>query len=314
MKVDLASSGHLALWLRVIVTLSVFAAIFYVLPVGAVWHAMSQVGWWRWMAVLCIFGAGHLLAAYKWGRLVRAVSDPLAFGDALRAHLAGLFANIWLPSIVGGDVVRAAWISRRHGVAVPAVIGIIDRVLDFLALLLLVLIGLLFIGDAVDGFVASVLRAVALVMLAGMLAGYVVLRYLKPSQLPLRMRGLGRRIVEIGRALRARPGPALGSLVLSVLIQFVFVGLNHYLGTLIGIEVSFAAWLIAWPLAKIVALLPVSLGGLGVREAALAALLATFSVSGVLAVAEALVWQSILFGFGLVGGLVALWGRYQATD
>ena len=58
----------------------------------------------------------------------------------------------------------------------------------------------------------------------------------------------------------------------------------------------------AWPLAKITALLPVSLGGLGVREAALAVFLAPFAVTGTLAVAEALVWQSILFGFGLLAG------------
>jgi len=50
-------------------------------------------------------------------------------------------------------------------------------------------------------------------------------------------------------------------------------------------------------------LLPVSLGGLGVREVALAALLVPFAVPGTLAIAEALVWQSILFGFGLLAGL-----------
>lgn len=38
----------------------------------------------------------------------------------------------------------------------------------------------------------------------------------------------------------------------------------------IGLEVSTSAWLLAWPLAKIVALVPASLGGIGVREVALA--------------------------------------------
>ena len=81
--------------------------------------------------------------------------------------------------------------------------------------------------------------------------------------------------------------------------------LNATLGAAIGIAAGPAVWLLAWPLAKIAALAPVSLGGLGVREAALAALLLPFGVEGTLAVAQALVWQSVLFAFGGVAGLLA---------
>lgn len=310
MKSEKPETGRIFLLLRVMVTLAIFSVIVWLLPMEEVWQAMSSVGWWRWLAVLVVFGIGHIVSAYKWSQLVRAAGSPLDFGHALRAHMAGLFANTWLPSIVGGDVVRAAWISRHHGIAVPAVSGLVDRGIDLLALTLLIACGALLAGDSGGALAAPVLRAVGMLLVLGISAGLVALHWLQPKHLPPVIRASGMKLVGIARTLYSKPGPALMSLMLAVIVQFAFVGLNCFIGTAMGIKVPFAVWLIAWPLAKIVALLPVSLGGLGVREAALATLLAPFAVTGTLAVAEALVWQSILFGFGLLAGaMVSLSGR-----
>ena len=290
------------LLLRGTVTVGIFAAIIWLLPMGEVWKAMTQVGWPRWLAVACIFGVGHVISAYKWSQLVRAVAGPHQFRFALRAHMAGLFANIWLPSIVGGDVVRAAWISKHHGITVSAVTGLMDRGLDLLALVILVACGAVLTGDLGNSAVASVLVPVGVFLMLGVVAGLFTLRYLHPRYLPAAIRPTGKKVLETARILYARPGPALLSLVLAILVQFVFVWLNYYLGGVMGIDAPISVWLMAWPLAKLMALLPVSLGGLGVREAALATLLAPFAVPVTQAVAEALIWQSVLLGFGLLAG------------
>jgi uncharacterized membrane protein YbhN (UPF0104 family) len=141
----------------------------------------------------------------------------------------------------------------------------------------------------------------------------IALRWLKAEHLPQALRAMYSKITGIVQALYARPAPALQSLLLALLVQFTFVGLNYFLGNAMGIAVPFAVWLVAWPLAKIVALLPVSLGGLGVREVALAALLAPFAVPATMAVAQALVWQSVLFGFGLLAGAVLLLSGYRPS-
>jgi uncharacterized membrane protein YbhN (UPF0104 family) len=67
-----------------------------------------------------------------------------------------------------------------------------------------------------------------------------------------------------------------------------------------------AAWVFAWPLAKIIAILPVSLNGLGLREGTLAALLVPFGAQAAQVVAAGLVWQGVLFAAGLLGGLLYL--------
>ena len=90
------------------------------------------------------------------------------------------------------------------------------------------------------------------------------------------------------------------------MIQTVFVLLNAQLGAAVGIHVSLSVWFFAWPLAKLVALLPISLGGLAVREASLAVLLLGFGVPPARSVVCSLLWQSIAIAGGLLGGAVWL--------
>ena len=103
-------------------------------------------------------------------------------------------------------------------------------------------------------------------------------------------------------ASRRIPGKVAAALLMGMALQTSLVALNWWLGQRCGIDIAFQAWLFAWPMAKISALVPVTQGGIGVREAALAALLAPFGVAPVLAVAAGLVFQGVIISGGLLGG------------
>jgi uncharacterized membrane protein YbhN (UPF0104 family) len=103
-----------------------------------------------------------------------------------------------------------------------------------------------------------------------------------------------------------QPSIALAGFGLSLTIQSGFVLLNAWLGHHIGVRVPLAVWFLAWPLAKVASLMPISLGGLAVREASLAALLAPFGVPLAMGVLASLLWQSVLIAGGLAGGLLWL--------
>lgn len=295
---------------RVSLTAAIFAAIFWKLPAREVWEGMSRTALWQWLAVVVAFGAVHALGAAKWRMLVRAAGVPLDSIAALRAHAAGLFANIWLPSIIGGDVVRAAWVTRAHGgVAVPALAGLADRALDLGALLALAAIGAFFAPAEKLGPAAPILRAgaIAFVLAAG--GGLALLRFAPTRGLPARVVSALARVREVLGAYTRQPGVALRSFALALFTQGSFVALNAWLGAAIGLAPSAAGWLLAWPLSKVVAMVGFTLGGLGVRESALALLLAPFGVAPPLAIAQGLVWQSVLFAFGVLAGAWAWFGR-----
>src|SRR3989442_15404019 len=99
---------------------------------------------------------------------------------------------------------------------------------------------------------------------------------------------LFRRLCQAARSISREAqyvGLALG---LGVTVQIGFVLLTAGSAAGCGLHVPLRAWLFAWPLAKLSALLPVTQGGLGVGEVALAALVPPFGAAPVLTAAGGL--------------------------
>jgi uncharacterized membrane protein YbhN (UPF0104 family) len=184
--------------------------------------------------------------------------------------------------------------------------GVMDRLTDITALAILVLVGGWLARDALPGWGSQVLTAGLLVfiVLVAVVLPFLLRRPLARWHRRLR-RPVGRSLVALRRLAR-RPSIAVRGLVLSVTIQGSFVLLNAWLGHHIGVRVPLTVWFLVWPLAKVASLMPISLGGLAVREASLAALLAPFGVPLTLGVLASLLWQSVLIAGGLAGGLVWL--------
>ena len=141
------------LWLKVVVSVGLLTALFLLLP----WHQVRDA-----LLRLCSNRLGGCVArlcawAHARRREVAHVRErrPLAdlgFADAALCYGAGLFANLCLPSIVGGDVLRAALASRFTRRPEAAFLGgVLDRVTDMIAMTILVAAGGLLSHDALPG-------------------------------------------------------------------------------------------------------------------------------------------------------------------
>lgn len=293
--------------IRLVGSAVLLGIVFYVLDTDGVWTAMKRTRPGVWALGLLAFLTLHTLSAAKWRFFLGLCGVRLPFKTATQCYGAGLFANLCLPSLVGGDVIRAALAIRVTGQVAPVLLGsVVDRLADVLALGLLVGIGLVVAPGAADELHGGALNGP--MVLGGLLAiafvGLVVFR-LVLAGLPLRRlpRKLARFAIKMLRALQtlmARPTRGALGLGFCLALQAGFVAVNIPLGEMVGLELDVRLWFLLWPLAKVAAMAPISLGGLGVREGIFAFLVEPFADSE-LAVAESLVWQSIL----IVGGLVA---------
>ena len=290
-------------FLKIAISLGILAVLFVLLPWDGLWGAVRRMSLAVWLGVLAGFVAGHALGVLKWRRMLgvgRALIAPI---EALRCYAAGLFANLCLPSIVGGDVLRAVLAGRSTGRPEAVVIGSIgDRLCDVTALAGLAAGGALFARAELPGWGANVLGALLLVGLVAA-ALFVPLALRRPLvSWPRKVRRpLGRALVAL-RRLSASPGAAASVFLMSLAIQTAFVLLNAWIGRTVGIDVPLAVWFFAWPVAKVAGLLPVSLGGLGVRDAVFGAALVSFGVPMASGVAASLIWQSVLIAGGLLAG------------
>lgn len=292
--------------LKLVVSLGILTALLLYLPTDTLVGAIKNVPAGIWLLVIGGFILGHIVSALKWKLMLKATGTVVAATTAIRAHGAGLFANLCLPSIVGGDFVRAALVVReqRGNLAAIALGSLADRLNDTLALVLIAGAASLWLPRGPDTHIVPVLSFISIALVLGVITGVAVARLVPQSWIPRPLQGIFAKINQALDTLLRSPLTALLGLALSITIQGSFVGLNILIASAMNINASPALWFFAWPMAKLIALAPVSVGGIGVREVAIAALLAPFAIDTSLAVAQSLCWEVVLVFSGLMAGTI----------
>ncbi len=294
----------LKLWIKILVSVGLLVGLFYFLPWEQVREAISRMSLLVWLGVLAGFLLGHRFGASKWRRLVNAGRANLQSRDAVRFYFVGVFANTCLPSIVGGDVIRAALAARATGRPEATILGsIADRLMDILTTAILLAVGAVLARGSLPAWGDMLLRVGLLLTAVAVGAMVLVLLRLPLRRWPRRFRRrVGRSLVALRYLSRDRSA-ALTASAISIGMQSGFVVLNYWIGRTLGIDVPLGVWFLVWPLAKLAALVPLSVGGLAVRDATLGGLLVPFGVPMALGVVASLIWQSIIIVGGLLGGL-----------
>src|SRR5262245_38404204 len=134
--------------LRAFVTVSILVPILWFHP-SELLQAVQKTGIALWAFTVITAALVHVVLAAKWRILLHAAGNRAGLIDTLGAHGAGLFANIWLPSLIGGDVVRTGMITGERKNLPAAITGVVaDRVTDVASLMILVALGLMLMPAA----------------------------------------------------------------------------------------------------------------------------------------------------------------------
>ncbi|GAC1528521.1 MAG: lysylphosphatidylglycerol synthase transmembrane domain-containing protein [Acidimicrobiales bacterium] len=237
---------------------------------------------------------GIVLSAYRWQRVLVAMELPSKLGPLLNAYLASQFLSNFLPSTIGGDALRVSRLSatqradpRPAGTntgGTPAAFAsvVLDRMSGWLILPLLCLAGLvinptlLHLGRsshaalAISGVtlvtLVAVVAAAGSARLGGRFAGH-----------DSWLRFMGAVHLGLARMVR-RPRQAAQVIVASIVYQLAIVAAGILAAKALGIDIGPTALLAFIPAVAIVQVLPVTVGGLGVREGAFALFLQPLGV------------------------------------
>jgi len=303
------SRARLITALRWAAALAVFAILFHFLPFAQLRRALASVPPIRFAIILIIYLCAHAMGILKWRMVVNAAGSQLDFTTSAQCYLGGLFGALFLPSIIGGDVVRMAVGLRRSPRPAAVLAGnVVDRFLDVAAQATLVAIGLVLLPGSLPEQFSALARKFLLIVSGIFMLMVVAVFVLRKALFTGRSRRFLRRLARLRHALRsvrARPHIVVTGWLLGVFVQATFILLNALLAISCGLFLPLRVWLFAWPLAKIAALLPLTQGGMGVREAVLVALLVPFGVRAPLVLASGLAWEGIIVAGGLVSGFVA---------
>ena len=266
------------------------------------WEA-SNIAWLT--SALVVTFVAVVLSAVRWQKVLTALGLSARIPTLLRHHLAGLFVSSFLPSTVGGDVLRVSRLAASNGEAPRTFASVVlERLTGWLVLPVITLVALainpgLFGADVNTRF-ALVIALVTLGGLAVVLwaAGHPRLGGRLASNAGWR-RFTGAVHLGIDR-LRHRPGDVVSVLLSGFAYQLAIVLAAFLAAEALGLDLGPTALLAFVPAVAIVQVLPITVGGLGVREGAFALFLVPLGVPE----EKALTLGLVVYGINLVVSLL----------
>ena len=291
------------LFLRILGTVLAVGLIFLLMREegwGDVVGALHQISWQRLAWAIGLVLLSRIFVASRWYVLLRSGGVPMPVGDAVGLTFTGLFSNNFLPTTIGGDVVRLAGAMRLgydRAVCLASIAA--DRLIGMLGMLFTLPLGLLPTLEAIGQGATQSLALGALFS-----------------------RGLGfaRRTLQTFSIWLAKPLALLAALGCTWGHMLCTFFTMYILIEALGGHVGF--WLIAglWSLSYFVTLVPISINGYGVQELSLTFLFSTVAgLTTATSLTLALLIRALYVGVSLVGafympGILASVERRQPSE
>lgn len=263
--------------------------------------ARAHLGW-VFVAFLGYL-VSQVLSSYKW----RVLARPLGFFQPLRTfvayYFAGMYFNLFAPSTVAGDLGRSALLAEgraRLGLAVQSVVA--DRISGLVMLLWVSAVGALFSSATILPlrWRGSVIAAAVGATVGWWLLPRILDRFF-PSDNKIRQL-----LMKLVGPYQDAPGVLMYACGLSFLFHLFQLALQIVITYALSLEVSIGYLAVCIPLINIMSGLPISFGGLGVREGGYVMFLSLAGIDGEQALAFGLLWSAIVLGANVTGGLALL--------
>lgn len=265
-------------------------------------------------AALATYGAMLVVSAWRWRLLLHVQEVRVGFGRLTQSFLVATFFNNFLPSNIGGDVVRVADTAPAAGSRTLATtVVLLDRLLGLVALLAVAAAasGLAFwFGVLLDGMQYVWVGLIALVT-----ALLVVFRH--PEKVGRvvdrvqagRAAGIQRRLQQLLDAVHrfaGEPRRLWSAFAGAVAVQLLLVVFYVFAARSLSVPLPWLAASIIVPVSFVVQMVPISVNGFGVREAVFAFFFASLGLDVSAALTLSLGSAALVMLFSLSGGAVFL--------
>jgi uncharacterized membrane protein YbhN (UPF0104 family) len=265
-------------------------------------------------AALALYLVSLGVSAWRWRLLLDAQGTSFSGRDLFFSYLVATFFNNFLPSNIGGDVVRIGDTAGRLGSkTLAATIVLIDRGIGLIGLVLVAAVGASVAAGRGGGplpvwpswlwagfVVAMVVSAPALFAPAGVGRLLHPLTVFHPEWVALRIA----RVTDTLGRFRARPSALAGCFAGAIVVQAVLVLYYAAVAEGLGIPIALSHMAVLVPLSFVVQMLPVSLNGFGVREATFSFYFARLGLPLESAIALSLLATGLVMLLSLLGAAV----------
>ena len=268
---------------------------------------------WLVLAALAVQALSFALLNVRWWSLLTHLAPDVRLRDTAGSFYLGLFANNFLPTGMGGDVVKILRMrSRKLSGKRLLAASIMDRTIGLAGAMI---IGVTALSVSESALLQGAPQGLLLAILITIPAAFAIF-YSTPiasllKRLEARFKG-HRTVTELMLTLdqlqsfRHASGPIMRALVLTLVLQFLVALCYYLLGLALGAQLGIFTYLVMIPVLFVASNLPISIGGLGVRESMFITLMLASGMQQQTAIGISVLYLAALLALTLPGGFMLL--------
>jgi len=268
--------------------------------------AFLDLSFCAWGVAFLMYLASQVISSIRWYFLAHALDFTGPWSAYLKYYFVGLYFNLFLPTSVGGDVLKMHLISRGEPKKLRATYSLVaDRLFGLVAMFLLGA-GAVLIGHGIlPHYFEHLLYVAGICIIALLLClpmAYKLLSSIRPE--------IGKRLA-VFLVFWEKPKAMFACLSLSFILQALGMGAVALLAKDMGLSPPLLFYFAAFPLVAILTILPISFNGIGIREGGFIFFLGLKGISAEKALTLSLSFFAIQIAASLIGGLAYAFGFHK---
>lgn len=294
------------------------------------WDTMTGIHLGTFLLAIVVFALSQVLIGLRWWLLLRTQKVHISIWTAVRLHFLGLFYNNFMPGSMGGDAIRAWYVTKHTEHKFEAALSVfVDRALGFSSSV--VMAGFCYfvllhnqklgVGGAGEGSATTETGYNQwLVWVPAILVLAIIVLLVVPAGRRLAYRAWGL-VLKLAKKLwtavvvySRNPLTILAVFGLTLALQGIVILAFWLVGRHIGIEASLRYYFVFFPLTWALGAVPVSVGGAGVVEGGLTGLFMVAGAEKGQALAIALCQRVVWMISSLPGAFVHLAGGHLPKE
>lgn len=303
----------MTLLLKVLFSGGLMFFLYRATPLQEIWGILANIDVRYLAPIFILLFINTILSALKWRQflLVDGVDIPLTI--LTKTYLVGSFCNMFLPSSIGGDYYRVYDIARRSKETVRSVASVFaDRFSGFLAMITLALVSSIIVSWRVKSILFFVgPLCIFLLILLMIIALYketpfrFFLHVSKLDRFPAITKFADKIFLSFGR-YGSSPRFLIKIMLLSFTFQLSVILVTFLMALSLQASVPFFYFSAFVPLINLMEALPISIYGIGVRDAGYVFFFGWAGLSEIQTRSIALLFVAVTLCYSMCGGAIFL--------
>lgn len=293
--------------IRIIVSIGLLIFFLSNVDLSETVNIIANTNYLLLLACVILYLIGQSISAYKWTIISRAIGFiNTKFSKLIQYYYVGMFFNLFLPSTVGGDAVKAYYLSKNDtdGRKAPAIYTVLAE--RFSGLTVLVILGTTALMTPYAEAVPISVKYVAVGLLLWIAIGaptfpFIIRKFF--SEKHWLNRSLLKDVMVFWNYKLV-----LVTLWWSLVFHTIIILIHILISTAMNLDVNPFYYAAMYPIIAIIGFVPIAFNGIGVREGAYIYFLSIVGVSQSAGLAFGLIWFAIVVINSLFGGIVYIKG------